>query len=188
MSDYRNKEAELAESLQRAIRNVMRNSLIVDGIIINTDNAETQYTCDVQLTASDGQPVFTSVPLRVLVGSGASFVEIPELNSECLMCFRDGNSGRPQILMIDKVLKILVNCNEVIFNGGDLGGMVKVIELTAKLNKVESDLNTIKGAFETWVPVAGDGGAALKTAATIWAGETITLTERADIEDTTITH
>lgn len=188
MGNQENKEAQLADSLQRAIRNVMRNSLIVDGVIINTDSAETQYVCDVQLTASDGQPVFKSVPLRVLIGAGASFVEIPELNSNCLMCFRDGNSGRPQILMIDKVLKILVNCNEVIFNGGELGGMVKVIELTAKLNKVESDLNTIKAAFETWVPVPGDGGTALKTAASIWAGQTITPTEKADIEDTTITH
>ena len=80
MGNQENMEAQLADSLQRAIRNVMRNSLIVDGVIINTDSAETQYVCDVQLTASDGQPVFKSVPLRVLIGAGASFVEIPELN------------------------------------------------------------------------------------------------------------
>mgnify|MGYP000984092529 CR=1 FL=1 len=51
---------------------------------------------------------------------------------------------------------------EVIINGGELGGLIKVQELTKKLNTIESELNSLKQLFASWVPVKGDGGAVLR--------------------------
>ena len=71
----------------------------------------------------------------------------------------------------------------IVFNGGDLGGLVKVEELTKQINAIEKDINTLKNVFTGWATVPQDGGAALKTAATTWAGQTLTLTKRGDYEN-----
>lgn len=71
----------------------------------------------------------------------------------------------------------------VVFNGGSLGGLVKVEDLTECLNRIEKDINTLKGVFASWFVTAQDGGAALKSAASDWASQTLTLTKRGDYEN-----
>lgn len=55
-----------------------------------------------------------------------------------------------------------------------------------RLNKIEQDLNKIKQAFTSWVPKPQDGGSALKTAASSWAGSKLEETKVEDIESETI--
>jgi uncharacterized protein YoxC len=74
------------------------------------------------------------------------------------------------------------------FLDGTFGGVVKVQELVEKLNTLEQDINSLKNAFNTWVVVANDGGAALKSAAGSWAGDNLTETTVADIENNRIRH
>ena len=57
-----------------------------------------------------------------------------------------------------------INADDIIFNGGKLNGLVKIDDLTKRLNKIENEINKLKGIMAGWVPVAQDGGAALKTA------------------------
>lgn len=75
----------------------------------------------------------------------------------------------------------------VTFNGGDLGGLVKVEDLTKRLNLIENDINKLKTAFSTWVVAPQDGGAALKTAAGSWFGSQLTTTKRGDYENKKVT-
>ena len=44
-----------------------------------------------------------------------------------------------------------------------------------ELNKLASDINTLKAVFSAWVPVPQDGGAALKVAAGTWYGSNINI-------------
>lgn len=77
----------------------------------------------------------------------------------------------------------------VVFNGGDLGGLVKVQALTKRLNLIENDINELKRIFATgWIPVAQDGGAALKTATTSWCGSMLSPTQRNDYENEKVKH
>ena len=71
----------------------------------------------------------------------------------------------------------------VVLNGGKLGGSVKVEELTTRLNTIEKDINALKNVFSAWVVAPQDGGAALKGAASTWAGQSLTLTKREDYEN-----
>ena len=71
----------------------------------------------------------------------------------------------------------------VTFNGGSLGGLVKVEDLTGRINTIEKDINALKKVFSGWTPAPQDGGAALKGAASSWAGQTLTLTQRRDYEN-----
>jgi len=73
-------------------------------------------------------------------------------------------------------------------NGGRNGGMVNVGDVVSRLNAIERDVNSLKTVFAGWVPVPQDGGAALKTAVTSWAGQQLTPTVQSDIEDTKVKH
>lgn len=77
---------------------------------------------------------------------------------------------------------------DVVINGGENDGLVKVIELTEKLNNIEKDINTLKNKFSSWTPVVYDGGAALKAAVTDWASRQLAETKQKDIEDKRIKH
>jgi hypothetical protein len=175
------REIQLSSAMQAAIKTVLRGSLVIDGVIESVD--EEAFTCDVKVGDSTGSTTYFDVPLRVLISAQASVIEIPKIGTNCIICFRDGNLGRPQILIIHEALKILVNCDNIVFNGGQLGGMVKVQDLVSKLNTIEQDLNTLKNVFANWSPVPNDGGAALKTAAGTWYGQQLTPTQEQDIEN-----
>lgn len=79
-----------------------------------------------------------------------------------------------------------INQEDIIFNGGDLGGLVKVEDLTKRLNLIENDINNLKTVFTGWAPFPQDGGGALKGAISSWAGAQLVNTQRGDYENTKI--
>lgn len=79
-----------------------------------------------------------------------------------------------------------INKEDIIFNGGDLGGLVRIEDLTQRLNLIENDINKLKTAMSGWTPAPQDGGAALKSAAASWFGAQLTPTKRGDYENTKI--
>ena len=174
-------QAELSIALEQLIGKHNRGNILVEGIVkvVNSDN-----TCDVTI----GEATQFSVPLRVLTGAQASVYEVPVQGTDCLVTFRDGNINRPQIIYVHEVEKLLINCRTLVeFNGGELGGMVKVEDLVTRLNKLEQDLNVLKQVFTTWVPVPNDGGSALKIGSATWAGSELIVTVKSDVENTKIT-
>lgn len=90
--------------------------------------------------------------------------------------------------MRDLIVLMIEKAETVTFNGGELGGLIKIEELVTKLNTLEKDLNSLKTAFKGWTPAPQDGGAALKTAVTTWANQSITETAKSDLEDETVKH
>jgi hypothetical protein len=116
---------------------------ITDGIIEAVN--ETNYTADVKCIDA----TFYNVPLRVLVGHQAGFIEIPKVGTNCTIAFRDANLNRPTMLEVHEVQKVLIKCDNIIFNDGNLGGMVKVGKLVEAYNNVVTDMNIIKAALAT---------------------------------------
>ena len=76
----------------------------------------------------------------------------------------------------------------IVFNGGKLGGIIKIEELTTKLNTIEQDINSLKQSLSSWTPIPSDGGAALKAAVTSWAGKQLQKSKRGDYEDPNVKH
>jgi hypothetical protein len=74
------------------------------------------------------------------------------------------------------------------FNDGSNNGLVIGQNTADKLNAIEQDLNALKSVFAGWVTVPQDGGAALKTAVSTWAGQQLTPTVAGDLENDKITH
>lgn len=135
-------------------------------------------TCEVSI---DGLSI-PDVRLRASTEvDGAQIIVRPAVGSVVIVGSLTGDLDHLVVLSMDRA-------EEVIINGGSLGGIVKVEELTNKLNTLEREINDIKQVLSSWTPVPNDGGAALKAAVASWAGKPLTLTRREDYEDTKVTH
>lgn len=106
----------------------------------------------------------------------------PVVGSICLIGIVEGEDCDGFILSASEVEKIEIKANTLIeFNGGTLGSLVDISKIVQKMNVIEQSLNTLKTALRSWVPVTGDGGAALKTALASYISQTITQTQVGDI-------
>lgn len=174
---------ELSEALEKAIKAVTRQLQVVDGTVISVDT--TAFTCDVKVGDSFGSTTYFDVTLRVLQGSQASFIEIPKIGTACTIYFMDGNLGRPKMCMVHETDQLLVNCSQVIFNNGSLGGMVKVEDTVTRLNKIENLVNQFFVLFNSHThnvtAVGSPTGPVIQQ-----QSNTLTPTVRADIENTVI--
>jgi hypothetical protein len=95
------------------------------------------------------------------------------------------------VLQSDKYDPIIVQFSEVekiVLMGGDHKGLVKVVELTGKLNNLENKINDLITKISSWTPVPNDGGSALKIALATWLASSLTPTQQANIENPLITH
>ena len=191
------KESELSDALIQFGKTFTRASVITEGKIKDVD--EIAFTATITISVSvNGKDIDTdlpSVPLKVLKGSQASFIEIPSVGSACTICFKNNNIQRPQIFQIDTCDKILIKVGEnnleinpedgFVFNNSS-NGIVLITELITKLNNIETDLNNLKNLMFAWIPVPSDGGLALKTAAIPWINNKLVKTIKSDIENTKV--
>ena len=112
---------------------------------------------------------------------GAQIIVRPAVGSVVIVGSLTGDLDHLVVLSMDRA-------EEVIINGGKLGGLIKVQEITQKLNALESEVNNLKQLLASWVPVKGDGGAVLRGLLGSWAGKRLTLSRREDYEDTKVKH
>ncbi len=123
----------------------------------------------------------------IILGFGYSDIK-PAVGSLCLIGIIDGQEVVTFLINAEEVELVEIKATNIVYNGGDNFGLVKIKELTDKINVLERDLNLIKNIFNSWVVVPNDGGAALKAATSTWTGQTITVTKQTDIENIKITH
>ncbi|MBP1637449.1 MAG: hypothetical protein H6Q18_238 [Bacteroidetes bacterium] len=128
--------------------------------------------------------LYTEVRKRAAIGDGDDAKKgcvITPVNKSSVIISRIGSSDELFVEMFSEV-------ESVVFDGGENEGLVKVKELTSKINVLENDINNLKTAFSTWVTVPSDGGAALKAITTTWAGSQLQITNKADIQNKKIKH
>lgn len=140
--------------------------------------ALSDITCEVSI---DGLSI-PDVRLRASTEvDGAQIIVRPAVGSVVIVGSLTGDLDHLVVLSMDRA-------EEVIINGGKLGGLIKVQELTQQLNALESEVNDLKQLFASWVPVKGDGGAVLRGLLGSWAGKRLTPSRREDYEDTKVKH
>lgn len=142
----------------------------------------------------------TDVQLRAVNNGEQSKVLVtPKVGSYVLVA--DLSCGNKTLLAaiayseIDKVeitieqTNLSIDKDGIAIDGGANHGLVKVQELTDRLNAIEKDLNRLKVVFGTgWAIVPQDGGAALKAAAATWASSSLRETQQSDLENTKVKH
>lgn len=171
----------------------------IPGSVVGTVTAvQAPDTCTVE--PIDGGAEYFKVRLRgVIDGADDGMYAEPKINSYVIISPLMNDEGMMFVSRFTEVTKWHIKVDggakvevlsggNVKLNGDTHNGLVKVAELVQKLNALENDLNTIKGVFSGWTPVAQDGGAALKAASAAWAGQTLTTTAQVDLENQKVKH
>lgn len=144
-------------------------------------------TCSLNI---DGMVVSDARLRSVINGENSKILITPEIGS-CVMV-ADISAGKFNdfaVIGYSQIEKIEIDANDkIILNGGGNHGLVKIEELTQKLNSIERDINNLKSVFSDWTPASNDGGAALKSSVETWASNQLTITQKSDYEDTNVTH
>ena len=181
--------SKTAKDLANAIKALTASSSCELATVVSVD--KTNNTCEVSLDGDElGQVRLQSITETGLKGcrlypAVGSKVVIEELNS----------GGDWMVILMSEIEEVMYEVNNmsmkisdsgILFNGGSLGGMVKLAGAVDRWNKIEQDLNSLKTVFTSWITVPNDGGAALKAAAATWAGKQLAATANSDVENTKI--
>lgn len=136
-------------------------------------------TCEVKV----GEMTLSDVRLCSVVDNNDNNLLIePKVPSQVLVM--DMSKGEMRDLVVVKVSQT----ENIVINGGKLGGLIKIEELRKNLEKMTKRIDGIMDAIKNATPVAQDGGASLK--ATMVAGLN-SLTDKEDfsgIEDKKVKH
>lgn len=150
----------------------------------------------VDCTPLDDSAPLLGCNLQACQGSKHGYLLYPKVGSYVLVGLLAGYSAG-LVLLTDEVEELQItlgDCSlqmteqEIVLNGGKLGGIVKVEGLTSRLNAIEDDINKLKRQCSFWVPAPSDGGAALKASLLSWASKPLVKTQREAVENELIKH
>ncbi|MBQ7684952.1 MAG: hypothetical protein IJT48_10730 [Bacteroidaceae bacterium] len=178
-------------NLRNIIRHLASDPASAAGLMVCEVKAVDTEARTVDVEPLDEGAPLLGVNLQANQDSTVGVVQIPRVGSSVVVAKFTGYDAGVVVLMEDiERMEIVVGNYSleitdegITLNGGSLGGLVKVAELTQRLNAIEQDLNALKTVFSGWTPAPQDGGAALKTAAATWFAQTLTETQQTDIEN-----
>lgn len=107
---------------------------------------ESARTCDVR--PYDGTADIYNVRLQASVASETGVVLIPKAGSAVLVTFI--SKTRAHVALTEQLEKILVDCEEITFNGGEFGGWFKAPDVNAELNKLTTRMQALETALTTF--------------------------------------
>lgn len=125
--------------------------------------------------------LYTEVRKTAALDNSQKGIIVTPVKGSSVIVSRIGESDELFVEMFSAV-------DSIQFFGGENEGLVKVVELTSKLNSLENDINNLKLAFNNWVVTPNDGGSKLKIAAAAWASTQLEVTNKANIQNDKIKH
>lgn len=189
-------EGESASIMVGTVSAVDTEARTVDVEPINEDAPVLGVNLQANQTAKLGVVLFprvgSYVAVAMLSGYSAGVVVLTEDVESIEVNINDGTKltiteGGISLNVKDSIT-LDIDDSAAAFNGGKLGGLINVADLTSHLNTIEKDINNLKTVFSSWLPAPQDGGAALKGAVSSWAGQQLTLSKRGDYEDDKVKH
>ena len=161
------------------IRKIVKDEFVeVYGIpctIKSVDTGADPPTCDCKPINDDAD----ILGVKLKASPGNSMVLIPTVDSVVYVGMINQVAG--YVTMFSQV-------DSIKFLDGTFGGLIKIDDYVTQTLKAQNKINDLITDIGAWVPVPNDGGAALKTALAIWLATNITVTVKADVENTKITH
>ena len=199
---------QIIESLQRITGTLLKDNVSIFSGIVDSVNEE-KRTCTVTSVTGQGAMTVENVQLMASVDDG--FLLVPAIDSTVIVAYSTYN--KPFICLfssVEKVLlvagennasiqvdadgllfeiadtKIQISDGEIKLNDGSMGGLVKVIELTQKLNNLENKVNQLITSFNSHVHAGVTTGAGSSATTPTPVSGTLVVTNRGDIENNKI--
>lgn len=185
----------IREAVRELVKDVATNKCVRIGKAVNID--KDKCLCDVDL---GNDAILYGVKLKSVEGDkDKGLVIIPREDTMVCAAMLEGVEANWTIVQHSEIESWQITTDggavvtvsddgKVYLNGKDHEGLVKVSALVDKLNAIIDDVNNLKLAFSTWVPVVQDGGAALKSATGSWFGQRIDPAQKSDIENQNVQH
>lgn len=169
---------EKSKEIQELIRDIAGGGKGMAYFVAQVKSVEAE-TCTVQI----GNVTVSGVRLNASAdGNERNILVKPKPDSIVVVLDLSGGNLRSTVVVSWS------DIDTITIHGGENAGIVKVIELTEKLNAIEKDINSLKDVFKNWSPVTYDGGASLKAGSATWFAQKITETKQEDIENNLIKH
>ncbi len=150
------------EAIQLLIDSIIKRVPVSISVGAVKELDKEQRTCTVE---REGRPELTNVRLNSVISDHSDhFTVFPKIGSYvlCVMIDEPGNcyllatSEPEEIAFKIGSSELVAGKDEILFNTGKLGGLVKIDELVDWMGNVYSDLQTLKTQLSTH-PVAGNG-------------------------------
>jgi hypothetical protein len=88
---------------------------------------------------------------------GFGYIDIkPKQGSVCLIGVLEGQEALTFLINAEQVELVQINADKIEYNGGDFGGLVKIDKMVVWMQKVYTDLQTLKTQLSTHT-VVGSG-------------------------------
>lgn len=135
------------------------------------------------------------ITARLMAEVDDGFLLVPTVGSTVIVSY--SKAVAPYISLFSQVDKVVlisgdygleINADGVKINDGSDGGLVKVKELTDRLNKLEDALGDLISKFNTHTHAGVTTGSGVSGTTATPSTKTVTQTDRADLENTTVTH
>lgn len=191
-------------SVKEIIQAIAKEVIPVQVVLCKVKSVD-KDKCIIDAEPVGGTADMLEVRLKAIItDSNTGIILFPKKDTMVLVGLIGNNINQAFVVMMNEVeeAKLTLEGNEVLldkdnakikwkqieFNGGNNKGLVIVGNTVTEFNTIQKDINSLKQIFATWTPVSQDGGAALKTAVSTWAGQQLTETKQSDLENTKITH
>ena len=146
----------------------MRNVITSSWTVV----ADWEGSVEATLGAAQDQLLASAEILDVLLNANGdpdnSVTIVPVVGSVVYVTYYDKNNAF--ISLVAEVEKVLIKnssvslevSDKVYLNGDSFGGLIKVEELKTQIDKNTAVIDAMQSAFNSWITIPGDGGAALK--------------------------
>jgi hypothetical protein len=128
----------MADPIKEAIRKMLPQeeiySLECEVLSVNEDDR----ACDVR--PLNGDPDIYDVRLQAELEGTTGVCLVPKVGSMVVVTFMSKHNG--YIALCSKVEKVIIDCDSIVFNGGENGGLVIVQKLLEKINRLEERMLT----------------------------------------------
>jgi len=145
---------------------------LVTGTVSSID--EDNGTCTVDAITGNATTEITGVEFQTVVSDG--LLLIPVKDSEVKVCF--SKYTQPFIIQYSQIDKMYLSGVKIQFNDGKLDGLIKIIELTDKLNNFKTEIS--EELVKIAAGIAAGGGS--------YTPGTLSQFIKSDYENTSITH
>ncbi len=148
------------ENLRDLLKKALETDEEIYGIIAEVEDVDVdEMTCDVSPLNGDAD----IIGVKLKTGAKTSgILLVPKIGSLVIVNMLTKEDGF--VAMFSEIDQALINIEDIQFNGGANGGLIKIAALQTQIAKITAFMNLIKNTWGSAVPVASDGGAAIKAA------------------------
>jgi hypothetical protein len=174
----------MIEELIKKIAGRMFHVINFEAEVVSVD--QDKDTCVVQ--AVDGDKIDEVKLKSILSDQESKFVLYPKVGSFVTCSILQNLPTECYVSQYSEIDKVVWNCEEIIINGGDKGGLVNWTDAKAQHDLVKNFITAFKNTLTTPIPEAGNGAPSAFQAALNTALGSIQAPNFDNLEDTKVKH